>query len=362
MKDSIVLIVDDVDIDREILSEIFSDYATVEAVNGKKAIQVIEKDPDRIAIVLLDVVMPVMDGLEMMEEMRRRGWLAHIPVLMITGEANLDAERRAYEMGASDVIHKPYDSIVVKQRAQNVMELYYNKRYLEEMVEQQTDELRKQAEELQRMNNRIIDTMSNVVEFRNLESGDHVRRVKKFTNILAKHVSEVYPEYSLDEDAIGVITAAAAMHDVGKIAISDAILLKPGRLTAQEFEVMKTHTTRGCEIIDMLEDIQEGEYGRVSYDICRYHHERYDGKGYPEGLKGEEIPIAAQIVSVADVYDALVSRRVYKNAYPPAEAFDMIVRGECGQFSPKLILCLERAREEFEETALGNQREEATRR
>lgn len=354
MRDSVILIVDDVDIDRGILCEIFSDYKTVEAVNGRQAIEIIEADPDRISVVLLDVVMPVMNGLEVIDEMKRRGWLAHIPVLLISGEATLAAERMAYEIGASDVIHKPYDSIVIKQRTLNVIELYYNKRHLEEMVELQTGVLRKQAGELQRMNDRIIDTMSNVVEFRNLESGDHVKRVKNFTRILAEHVAKAYPEYHLDEEAIDVITSAAAMHDVGKIAISDTILLKPGKLTEQEFEVMKSHTTKGCEIVKMLEDIQEGEYGRMSYDICRYHHERYDGRGYPEGLKGEEIPIAAQIVSVADVYDALVSDRCYKSAYTPAEAYDMIMRGECGEFSPKILACFADAREEFEREAMQN--------
>lgn len=356
MKDSVILIVDDVDIDRGILCEIFSEYTTVEAANGRQAIEIIEANPDRISAVLLDVVMPVMNGLEAIDEMKNRGWLAHIPVILISGEATLAAERIAYEMGATDVIHKPYDSIVIKQRTQNIMELYYNKRHLEEMVELQTGVLKQQAAELQRMNNRIIDTMSNVVEFRNLESGDHVKRVKKFTRILAEHVAAVYPEYQLDEEAIDVITAAAAMHDVGKIAISDAILLKPGKLTKEEFDVMKTHTIKGCEIIEMLENIQEGEYGRVSYDICRYHHERYDGRGYPEGLRGEEIPIAAQIVSVADVYDALVSDRCYKEAYTPAEAYDMIMRGECGEFSPKIRTCLARAREEFEREAVQSRK------
>ncbi|MDE7247934.1 MAG: HD domain-containing protein [Lachnospiraceae bacterium] len=234
---------------------------------------------------------------------------------------------------------------------------HYTKRHLEELVALQTSVLQKQAQELRRMNERIIETMSSVVEFRNLESGDHVRRVKDFTRILAGYVVRLYPEYHLDKEDIDVIAAAAAMHDVGKIAISDTILLKPGRLTEEEFAVMKTHTTKGCEIIDMLGDIQEGEYGRASYEICRYHHERYDGKGYPDGLKGEEIPIAAQIVSVADAYDALVSERCYKNAYTPAEAYDMIVRGMCGQFSPKLLTCLKWAREEFEERVAMNRQE-----
>lgn len=230
----------------------------------------------------------------------------------------------------------------------------YTRRHLEELVALQTSVLQKQALELQRMNERIIETMSSVVEFRNLESGDHVRRVKDFTRILAGYTAALYPEYHLAQEDVDVIAAAAAMHDVGKIAISDTILLKPGKLTEQEFEVMKSHTTKGCEIIKMLEDIQEGEYGRMSYDICRYHHERYDGRGYPEGLKGEEIPIAAQIVSVADVYDALVSDRCYKSAYTPAEAYDMIMQGECGEFSPKILMCFAGAREEFEREAMEN--------
>ena len=238
-----------------------------------------------------------------------------------------------------------------------MIELYYTKRHLEEMVELQTKVLRKQAEELRHMNDHIIDVMSNVVEFRNLESGDHVKRVKTFTNILAKYVAKAYPEYGLDENMINIITSAAALHDVGKIVISDGILLKPGKLTDEEFEVMKSHTTRGCEILEMLGEIQQGEYGRISYEICRHHHERYDGRGYPDHLKGEEIPIAAQIVSVADVYDALVHKRVYKAAFTPDVAYDMITNGKCGIFSPKLMECLTSAREEFAQIVLNGQKE-----
>lgn len=231
----------------------------------------------------------------------------------------------------------------------------YTKEHLEELAALQTSVLRKQAFKLRRINERILEILSNVVEFRNLESGDHVRRVKDFTRILTGYAAQLCPEYHLDEEDINVITAASAMHDIGKIAVPDAILLKPGRLTEQEFAVMKTHTTKGCEILDLFEDIWESGYSRVSREICLYHHERYDGGGYPDGLKGEEIPIAAQIVSVADVYDALVSERCYKSAYTPAEAYDMIMRGECGAFSPRLLLCLEHARQLFEERAAMRQ-------
>ncbi len=353
MRKQTILIVDDVDINREILCEMFQEYDTVQAANGKEAVDIIAADPDSISVVLLDVVMPVMDGVAVLEEMKMKGWIDSIPVLLITGEATTEIERKAYRLGASDIIKKPFDAYIVKQRTKNVIELYYNKRHLEDMVDLQTKVLRKQAEELQSMNDRIIDVMSNVVEFRNLESGNHVKRVKTFTNILAKHVAKEYPEYDLDSSTINMITSAAALHDVGKIVIPDAILLKPGKLTKEEFETMKTHTTRGCEVIDMLADIQQGEYGRVSYEICRHHHERYDGRGYPDGLKGEEIPISAQIVSVADVYDALVTERCYKKAFSTEEAFRMITNGECGTFSPKLMHCFALAREEFEAVVNG---------
>ncbi len=353
MKKPTILIVDDVDINREILCEIFQGYSTIQAENGKDAVNIIASNLDKISVVLLDVVMPVMDGVAVLEEMKKRKWIDSIPVLLITGEATTEIEREAYRLGVSDIIKKPFDAFIVKQRTMNVIELYYNKRHLEDMVELQTKVLRKQAEELQSMNDRIIDVMSNVVEFRNLESGNHVKRVKTFTNILAKHVAKEYPEYHLDDNAISMITSAAALHDVGKIVIPDAILLKPGRLTPEEFETMKSHTTRGCEVIDMLADIQQGEYGKVSYEICRHHHERYDGRGYPDGLKGEEIPISAQIVSVADVYDALVTERCYKKAFSKEEAYHMILNGECGTFSPKLMKCFELARDEFEAVVDG---------
>lgn len=358
MKKPTILVVDDVDINREILCEMFHDYNMLQATNGKEAIEAIAANLDVISVVLLDIVMPVMNGVEVLEEMKKQKWMEHIPVLLITGEATTEIERKAYRLGASDIIKKPFDAFIVKQRTMNVIELYYNKRHLEEMVELQTKVLRKQAEELQSINDRIIDVMSNVVEFRNLESGDHVKRVKTFTYILAKYVAQEYPEYHLDKYAINMITSASALHDVGKIVIPDAILLKPGKLTDEEFNVMKSHTVKGCEVIDMLADIQQGEYGKVSYEICRYHHERYDGRGYPDGLKGEEIPISAQIVSVADVYDALVHVRCYKAAFTTEEAYRMITNGECGAFSPKLMHCLSLAKEEFEAVVNGTYIEE----
>ena len=225
-------------------------------------------------------------------------------------------------------------------------------------MEEQTETLKKQyqllkiqAARLQKSNTNIIDILGTVVESRNLESGEHVMRVKGYTEILAKEMMKEYPEYGLTDKKIEVIVSASALHDIGKIAIPDNILLKPGKLTQDEYEYMKSHTTRGCEILNNIKDVWDEEYEKASYEICRHHHERYDGRGYPDKLKGDEIPISAQLVSVADVYDALVNERVYKSAYSKEQAFSMIINGECGIFSPKLLECFRNCREQFEELA-----------
>ena len=222
------------------------------------------------------------------------------------------------------------------------------KNNLEDMVAQQTERLIDQSEKLKNTKNQIIDTLSTVVEFRDAESGQHIIRMKKFTNVLIHAVMNRYPEYGLTEESIAKITSAATMHDIGKIAIPDMILLKPARLTPDEFEIIKTHTTRGCDIIKTLSFMDDQEFYGYCLEICRYHHERYDGSGYPDGLKREEIPISAQCVSIADVYDALVSERVYKAAYPPEEAYEMIMNGECGVFSPRILECFVELKDTFE--------------
>lgn len=358
-----VLIVDDMKMNRELLSDILEDeYSILEAENGREAIEVLETKNSEISIVLLDLIMPVMDGIAVLKEMKKNKWIDEIPVLVISSENSVNVERECFEYGVSDFIRKPFDFPVVKKRVDNMVSLYLHKNKLEETVEKQTETLRRQyqllkkrGEELERNNVRIIDILGTVVEYRNLESGEHVRRVKSFTRILAWQLMKEYPEYGLDEKQVERIASASALHDVGKIAIPDAILLKPGRLTADEFEFMKSHTLRGCDILNNITGAWDEDYGKVCYEICRSHHERYDGKGYPDGLVGEEIPISAQIVSIADVYDALVSERVYKSAYTKEEAFHMIISGECGVFSPKLLECLRKSKKEFEELVMEHQ-------
>ncbi len=352
-----VLIVDDAELNRELLAEILQeDYEILEADTGKRALELLQEKKEEIAVVLLDLNMPEVDGFEVLEAMKRDGLMGEIPVLIISGET--DFEKRCFEYNISDFIKKPFDTFLVKKRVNNIVSLFQYQNMLEEKVAKQTEALRKQyhllytqAEKLRKRNSDIIDILGNVVEYRNLESGEHIKRVKGFTQILAGQMQKDYPEYELTEHKIDVIVSASALHDVGKIAIPDNILLKPGRFTPEEFECMKTHTTRGAEILYSVRDAWDREYAAVSYEICRYHHERYDGKGYPDHLKGNDIPISAQIVSIADVYDALVTERVYKGAYTKDEAFAMILNGECGTFSPKLLNSFRQVKDAFEELA-----------
>jgi putative two-component system response regulator len=351
-----ILIVDDAELNREMLSVILDDqYSILEADNGKAALDILTEQQDVIAAVLLDLNMPEMDGFEVLRHMKEKGWIDKIPVLIISGETSIETEKRCFECGVSDFIRKPFDNTLVKNRVNNIVSLFMYQNELEKKVEKQTELVKKQylllkmqAAKLQKSNDSIIEILGTVVEYRNLESGEHIKRVKGFTKILATELMKEYPEYGLTDKKIEMIVATSSLHDVGKISIPDSILLKPGKLTKDEFEYMKSHTTRGSEILSEFKDIWDDDYRQTSYEICRYHHERYDGRGYPEGLKGDEIPISAQIVSVADVYDALVSERVYKSAYTKDEAFQMIISGECGVFSPKLLECFRNVRKEFE--------------
>lgn len=349
MKQNTILIVDDIEVNRCILAQLFeNEYNILEAENGEEALKILEKKSQCIVMVLLDILMPILNGFQVLEVLYKKKILSHIPVILITGDTSNEAEQKGYEMGASDIITKPFDARIVKKRVANIIELYQHKNHLELLLEQQTRKIKQQSKQLEESNDQIIETLSTVVEFRNLESGKHIRRIKDFTKVLARKVADKYKEYNLNEEKIKIIVQVSAMHDVGKIAIPDSILLKPGRLTPQEREIMMTHTTKGCDIIKTIAVLQNKEYYQYTYDICKYHHERYDGNGYPERLKGEDIPIAAQIVSVADVYDALVSERVYKAAYSKEEAFRMICEGECGVFSPKLIECFTESKKELE--------------
>ena len=336
-----LLIVDDVEINRGMLHAIFEDkFDILEAGDGEEAIEIIKKEKTGLSMIFLDLQMPKKNGIDVLRFMNQEKLTSRIPVIMITAEATVESDVMAYELGASDIIYKPFARPVIVRRAQNLMELFEHRNHLEEKLERRTRQLKESQKKLRSSNEFLVNALSSVVEFRSLESGEHIQRVKVFTNLLLNSLRENFPEYRLTEEQIHLITNASALHDIGKIAIPDEILLKPGRFTPEEFEIMKTHTTKGCELLENFKQ-EDNEFYRYCYEICRYHHERYDGKGYPDHLEGENIPIWAQVVSIVDVYDALVSKRVYKSAYAMEDAVRMIRDGECGTFSPKILKCFE---------------------
>lgn len=340
-----VLIVDDSEMNRIILNEMLKDeYRVLEADNGRTALDMVDRYGDELSLVLLDIIMPGMNGFEVLGELSRRTVADGLPVIMISSEDSDDVVLRAYELGASDYINRPFNARVVRRRVSNTIRLYAKQRRLTSLLSQQYNERVKNS----RM---LIDIMAGVMELRNGESGLHVTHIEKLTELLLGCLVHRSDQFPLDNEQRSTIAMASALHDIGKMSIDDAILSKPGRLTSEEFEIMKTHTTLGA---DMLFELGHQHAGNslleYAYQIARWHHERWDGKGYPDGLKGDEIPIAAQVVSVADVYDALTSVRVYKDAIPHQEAIQMILDGMCGQFNPLLLDCLLEVQDRIAET------------
>lgn len=329
-----ILIVDDSELNREILSEMLhTDFRILEAEDGVQALEMLQQQGTGISLVLLDIIMPVLDGFGVLSYMAREHIIEDIPVIMISSDDSEKNIRRAYELGVSDYISRPFDAKVVYQRVFNTIKLYAKQRRLITLVTDQIYEKEKSS----RM---MVSILSQIVEFRNGESGLHVRHINILTEMLLDRLMQKTGRYHLNWNEQYLITLASSLHDIGKIGIDEKILNKPGRLTAEEFEEMKKHTVIGEEILCSLELYQNELLVKVAREICRWHHERYDGRGYPDGLKGEEIPISAQVVSLADVYDALVSDRVYKKAYSHEKAIQMILNGECGVFNPLLLECL----------------------
>ena len=322
-KDKIV-IADDAEINRELLKDIFEDrYEIIETCNGREALDALEANPDT-NLLLLDLMMPVMDGLEVLDYMANHGMMEKIPVIMITGEATRETELMAYEYGVAEVVYKPFEPTITLRRCENAIELYKQRNHMTEEIARQNKELLEFQDRIIKNNNFLIMALGNVVEFRSAESGQHVHRVSEYTKVMLQYVKRLCPEYNLTNEQITEMSQAAALHDLGKIAIPDAILNAPRKLTAEEFAEMKKHTIYGCEMLQQFKQF-DSDFYRYCYEIIRWHHERDDGRGYPDGLKGREIPIYAQATGVADCFDALVSKRVYKAALPMEEAFDMIM-------------------------------------
>lgn len=336
-----ILIVDDSEMNREILAEMLGDeYGIVEACDGKEAIAVLDKCGMEISLVLLDMIMPEMNGMEVLAIMDKNGWLADIPVIMISAENSDEVIHRAYELGVTEFVRRPFDQLIVQKRCQNTINLYAKQKKLAGLFADQFYEREKDSR-------LMIDILAHIVEFRNNESGMHVVHVQNYTDILLRELSKITDKYELDSDKIALITKTAALHDVGKICIPDEILNKPGRLTDEEFRIMKSHSAVGSQMLAELPFHKDEPLVKMAYSIARWHHERWDGRGYPDGLVGDDIPVEAQAVALADVYDALTSERCYKKAFSHATALEMITKGECGQFNPLLITCLNTVAEEM---------------
>ncbi len=344
-----ILVADDSEMNRAILSEILSDeYELLEAEDGLQAIAVLEKNSGSIALVLLDIMMPGMDGLQVLAYMNEYHWIDDVPVVMISAETDSAVISKSYVLGASDYINRPFDASVVRRRVENTLALYAKQRRLAGIVAEQMYQKTKSSSQM-------IAILSHIVEFRNGESGLHVLHMRKITEMLLRRLAERTDKYNITREDVERIGTASTLHDIGKISVPEEILNKPGRLTPGEFAIIKKHPAAGAAMLGSLPYYQDDPLMKAAYEICRWHHERYDGKGYPDGLVGDEIPISAQVVALADVYDALTSERSYKPAYPHEEAIRMILNGECGCFSQELLDCLvdvgPKLRKELHETS-----------
>ena len=354
-----ILIVDDSKFNRQVLIDILQDtYGVIEAANGVEALKIVETQMNEIAGIFLDINMPEMDGIEFLKVMTGKNWLGAFPVLVVSSEQSVNQVAECFEYGAADYIRKPVNTDFVKQRLNKLLALYEQKNEFKERLDKQTQTMRsqyrllqQQAAQLKKNNENIINMLGTVVEYRNLEGRMHTARVKGFTKILGTYMMKNYPEYELTEEKINAIAAASVLHDVGKVMLSDEVLLKPGKLTEEEFEYVKSHSIKGYDIVCDIADMLDGEYVQYCKEIVRWHHEKYDGSGYPDGLKKEEIPISAQLVSIADCFESLLSESVYKGAIPFEEAFNMILQGECGMFSYKLLECFRKAKADLENYA-----------
>ncbi|MCM1102678.1 MAG: response regulator [bacterium] len=330
-----ILIVDDDPVNRSILKKLFSSFYTViEAEDGQAGMEQILHADSGLCAILLDVMMPGMDGIEVLRRLKELGLLEKIPVFLITADNSAGMMKEAYELGVMDIISKPVVSYMVVRRVRSVVELFEARKHLSGVVERQNAELLEQAEKIIQLNQGMIEALATAIEFRNEESGGHVQRISMITRLLLENT--VFGEH-LDRKEIDHIALAAVMHDVGKITIPDAVLTKPGKLTPEEYAVMKNHTTNGVALLESIPQLRDSEIYGYACDIARHHHERWDGGGYPDGLKGDEISPWAQVVSLADVYDALSCRRVYKPPFPREKVREMICGGQCGIFNPQLL-------------------------
>lgn len=329
-----ILIADDSEMNRIILTDMLgNEYTVLEAKDGIQTINILREKEAEIDLLLLDIVMPELDGFGVLKAMKTYGWIGQIPVIMISAESAVNLVEQAYEMGVTDYINRPFEALVVRRRVVNTLKLFEKQKRLVQMVAEQ-------VYEKERNSDMMIAIFSHIVEFRNGESGPHVLHIRIMTQLLCRHLAKKTDRYLMTEEDIAMYSTASALHDIGKISVPESILNKPGRLTGEEFEIVKSHSEIGAEMLKSILKTRKDPLITIAHDICRWHHERWDGRGYPDGLQGEEIPVYVQIVALADVYDALTSERCYKKAFSHEQAVEMILNGECGAFNPLILECL----------------------
>lgn len=344
-----IMIVDDMDLNRTILREMFkTKYEIGECCNGQEAIECMKQHHDSIVMVLLDIRMPIMDGYGFLEYMHGQDYAKMIPVILITSDDDGNALERGYAFHVADVLLKPFKASVVIQRVENVIELYSHKNHLEELVKIQTFELQQQYEKLKQQNEKMMDLVREMITYRNVETQEHILYVEGYSKIIASHYAMLYPRSKMTQERIAYIAMAARMHDMGKITMPDLLMKRQGKLLPDEISYLREHTIRGSEMMEGMYDFQSKMLYKILYNVCRYHHEKYDGSGYPEGLKGDRIPIEAQIVGLADMYDALVNVTANKKKIPSNQAVAMLLQGVCGELSPRMKECLVEAKQDLE--------------
>ncbi|WP_424244109.1 putative two-component system response regulator [Elusimicrobium posterum] len=341
-----ILIVDDIEVNREILVEILQeDYDLLQAKDGIEAVEKVMHNAHDLSLILLDIMMPEMDGYEVLETLTKSGYTNKIPVIIITASGGNENEVKGLESGAADYITKPFYPQSVRSRVELQLELRKHRQHLEKLVQAN-------VQKVVQMRDSMVDLLASVIEYRDVESGEHVKRTRLMAEALLKGVAE---SHKLDKEMamidMDTVSKAVALHDIGKIGIPDNILLKPGKLTEEEFEIIKTHTTLGSEIISKIDGIKDQTYLMAARDIAHYHHERWDGKGYPKGLSGTQIPLSARVMSVVDVYDALTTQRVYKPAFPHEKAVEIITQGSGTQFDPVIVEVFLQSQNEFRNVA-----------
>ena len=384
MRSKILIAVNDDDT-REILEEMFeeTDFEAVPVETGTEATKVIDSDGKNLALVILDTDLPEISAQDIAKKISDSEFSAAIPIFVVSEDISLKMEKSMLKAGATDFRKKPFDSNLVKKKLLKFIELYSVNELLAaeraktKALEKQNELLKSESgaandaegsisaasgggaskaeiKNFTRMHDNLIELVGRIIEYRNPENHSHVRRMKGLVKIMGKHMIELYPEYGLTLEKVDMIVSAASIHDLGKQAIPDSVILKPGRFTNDEYELMKSHTLKGIDLLDSIRGCWDDEYDRIVRRIVRSHHEKYDGGGYPDGLKGDDIPIEAQLISIADTYDALVNDRVYKKAYPKDVAFNMIMAGECGVFPPKILECFKVCRGELEDWENGD--------